>query len=98
MRIYNEYNVGSYLLYRDIPVFIDSRADLYTPEFNKDVNIFNDFLSISNLSTSYENKFKDYGITHVLVKKNSKIRKFLNNNSNYELLYNDDNFYLYKRK
>ena len=34
MRIFNEYNFGSYLLYRGIPVFIDSRADLYAPEFN----------------------------------------------------------------
>src|SRR5699024_8643402 len=34
IRLYNEYNYGSYLLYEGIPVFIDSRADLYTPEFN----------------------------------------------------------------
>ena len=32
MRIFNEYNFGSYLLLNDIPVFIDSRADLYTKE------------------------------------------------------------------
>ena len=30
MKIYNEYNYGSYLLFRGIPVFVDSRADLYT--------------------------------------------------------------------
>ena len=34
MRLFNEYNYGSYLLYEGIPVFIDSRADLYAPEFN----------------------------------------------------------------
>lgn len=34
LRLYNEYNYGSYLLFRGIPVFIDSRADLYAPEFN----------------------------------------------------------------
>ena len=27
-RFYNEYNYGSYMLFRGIPVFIDSRADL----------------------------------------------------------------------
>ena len=31
-RFYNEYNYGSYMLFRGIPVFIDSRADLYAPE------------------------------------------------------------------
>ena len=39
MRIFNEYNYGSYILYRGIPVFIDSRADLYTPEFNVKKNV-----------------------------------------------------------
>ena len=34
IRLYNDYNYGSYLLFEDIPVFIDSRCDLYTPEFN----------------------------------------------------------------
>ena len=35
IRLFNGYNYGSYLIFRRIPVFIDSRADLYAPEFNK---------------------------------------------------------------
>ena len=34
-KFYNEYNYGSYMIYRGIPVFIDSRADLYAPEFSE---------------------------------------------------------------
>ena len=30
-KFYNEYNYGSYMLFRGIPVFIESRADLYAP-------------------------------------------------------------------
>lgn len=37
MKLFNEYNYGSYLLYKGVPVFIDSRADLYAPEFNGNV-------------------------------------------------------------
>ena len=37
IRLYNEYNYGSYLIFRGIPVFVDSRAELYTPEFNEGV-------------------------------------------------------------
>lgn len=29
-RIYNDYNIGGYLIFEDIPVFCDSRADLYS--------------------------------------------------------------------
>ena len=97
MRIYNEYNYGSYLLFRGIPVFIDSRADLYAPEFNGEKDIFSDFINISNISVYYENKFKEYEMTHVLVYKNAKLNMFLSRNSDYKLLYNDDYFYFYER-
>lgn len=106
IKIYNEYNYGSYILYRGIPVFIDSRADLYTPEFNgtknaegkyEGKNIFNDYVNISGLSTYYENKFEEYGITHVLMRKNSKLNMFISRDDNYNKLYSDDNFVLYER-
>ena len=97
MRLYNEYNYGSYLLYRGIPVFIDSRADLYAPEFNGGRDIFTDFINISGIATYYEDKFKEYKITHVLVYKNSKLNMFLSRDIHYNLLYSDDTLYFYER-
>ena len=106
IKLYNEYNYGSYILYRGIPVFIDSRADLYTPEFNgtknkngeyEGRNIFGDYMNISGLSTYYENKFEEYGITHVIIRKNSKLNMFLSRDNNYKELYSDNNFVIYER-
>lgn len=97
MRIYNEYNYGSYMLYRGIPVFIDSRADLYTPEFNPGCTVFDDFLNISNIGTYYENKFAEYNITHVICFKNAKLNMFLSRNYEYKELYSDDRFIIYER-
>ena len=107
MKIFNEYNFGSYLIYRGIPVFIDSRADLYTPEFNGKKNedgkyegrdIFSDYLNVSNISTYYENKFEQYDITHVLIRKNSKLNMLLSRDDKYKELYSDDNFVFYERE
>ena len=98
MKMYNDYNYGSYLLYRGIPVFIDSRADLYSPEFNEGKDIFSDYINISNLSTFYEDKFEEYGITHVMAYENSKLNMLLKRDENYELLYSDDRFVFYERK
>ena len=108
MKIFNEYNYGSYMLFRGIPVFIDSRADLYTPEFNgvkgedgkyKGRDIFSDYINISNISTYYETKFDKYDITHVLIRKNSKLNMFLSRDEDtYKELYSDDNFVLYERE
>ena len=106
IKLYNEYNYGSYLLYRGIPVFIDSRADLYAPEFNKTKDeegnekgrdIFSDYINISSIGTYYENKFEQYGITHLIMYKNAKLNMFISRNENYNKLYSDDNFIIYER-
>ena len=101
IRLYNEYNYGSYLLYQGIPVFIDSRADLYAPEFNGKKNengkyegndIFSDFIGINGLSKDYESKFNEYKITHVITYENSKLSSLLDKDSNYSALYCDEYF------
>ena len=97
MKLYNEYNYGSYLLFQDIPVFIDSRADLYTPEFNGGKDIFSDFLNIANIGEYYEDKMTEYGITHVLMYKNAKLNMFISRDENYKEIYVDDYFCIYER-
>lgn len=96
MKLFNDYNYGSYLLFQEIPVFIDSRADLYTPEFNEK-DIFSDFLNISGISVYYEDKFSEYGITHIINGKNTKLTMLLSKDKNYKQIYRDDNFVIYER-
>ena len=106
MRLFNEYNYGSYLLLRGIPVFIDSRADLYAPEFNEMKNkegkiegrdIFSDYINVTSLGTYYEDEFKKYDITNVITVKASKLNMFLSKDENYKEIYSDDNFVIYDR-
>ena len=98
MRLYNEYNYGSYLLFRGIPVFIDSRADLYAPEFNEGVDVFTDFIQSSNISTYFGKIFDKYDITHVILYKNSKINMIIRETKlkGYKLLKQDKNFVFYE--
>ena len=99
-RFYNEYNYGSYMLYRGIPVFIDSRADLYAPEFSgKQDDIFMDFIETSNISKFYEDTFEKYKITHVITYKNSKMNMIITktNDKKYKELYSDKYFVVYER-
>ena len=106
IKLYNGYNYGSYLLYRGIPVFIDSRADLYAPEFNGQKNeegkyegrdIFSDNINVSSITAYYETKFEEYDISHVIITKNAKLNMFLSRDDNYKELYSDDNFIVYER-
>lgn len=98
IKLFNEYNFGSYLLYQEIPVFIDSRADVYDPEFNGwEDDIFRDFINITNACNDYEEKFEHYGITHLLIYKDSTLDKVLRLDTNYNELYKDNEFILYQR-
>ena len=104
IHLFNEYNYGSYLLFEGIPVFIDSRADLYTPEFNKTAeypegrDIFSDYMKTSSIARYYENTFDEYDITHIILYKNSKLSMLLSKDSEgYTRLYTDDNFVIYQR-
>lgn len=105
IKLFNEYNYGSYLLYKGIPVFIDSRCDLYAPEYNTPTgnsddgeDIFSDFINSSGIGTYYGDIFKKYEITHVIVYKNSKINMLIEkaDSEKYKKLYSDDNFVIYK--
>lgn len=83
IKLYNEYNYGSYLIHQDIPVFIDSRCDLYMPEFNENMYAFRDFLNISGLnlnSEDMEQVIEKYGFTHLIVKKDAKFKTYLDLN------------------
>lgn len=99
MRLYNEYNYGSYLLYQDVKVFIDSRADLYTPEFNGDSekDVFSDAVQVASISRYYEDVFNKYEITHLLIPNNTKMNMFISRDENYKELYKDNNFVIYER-
>lgn len=100
-KFYNEYNYGSYMLFRGIPVFIDSRADLYAPEFsgNEDEDIFSDFINTSSISKFYEDTFEKYEITHFIISKKSKTNMIITKTKDdkYKELYSDDNFIIYER-
>lgn len=97
MRIYNSYNNGSYLMLNEIPVFIDSRLDVYCSEFN-DTDVFYDFTQVSLGKVNYEDVFKKYDFTHILIYNTDIIYNYIKLDHNYKVLYEDENFTLYERK
>ena len=104
IKLFNEYNFGSYLLFRGIPVFIDSRCDLYSPEFNRDLengiegrDIFSEALDIDGLALDYKKEFEEYGVTHAILYDNAKLAMILESDSNYKKIYDQGNFKIFER-
>ena len=97
MRLFNDFNYGSYLLFKDIPVFIDGRADAYDPAFNgKDDDVFLDYMQASSLQVWYDDVLKKYDITHIITKTNSNFNTYLQRNIEYKNIYNDGIFSIYE--
>ena len=83
-------------MFRNIPVFIDSRADLYLKEFNKECDVFVDYIGVYD-SIEYEEVFEKYQISHVILEKESRLLPFLQRDDLYKIIYTDDNFVIFDR-
>ena len=90
-RLFNMYDYGGELIYNDIDVFIDGRADLYS-KYN-----YKDYLNISNLNGDYIKLIKKYDFDYFLVNNKYSINTYLKYNSDYELIYKDKKVLLYKK-
>lgn len=97
MKIYNHFNFGSYLEFRGIKAFIDSRSGVFTEEFNPGTTILEDWNNIVSGSVSYKDIFDKYGITHVLLYNDEIINTYIKYDKDYNLLYQDDSFSLYEK-
>ena len=93
VKLYNDYDIGSYLIYKNIPVYIDSRSDIYTKPFNHKHDIFDDCMHITE---RYGRVFNRYDITHILVIKDTNLNQILSASPNYELIHKAGRFALYE--
>ena len=90
-RLYNLYDYGGELIYNDIPVFIDGRADLYSKHNLEDA------VNISLLKGNYEKIIKKYDFDYFMVNKNFSIYRYLESNDNYKQIYHDKKTIIYKK-
>lgn len=88
--LYNSYNLGGYLIYKDIPVFIDSRADIY-------INC--NFSDVCQIEKGYQpNLLEKYNFNTLIIENKSGAYSYLKNNDNYELYMQDKDNSLFIRK
>ena len=89
-RLFNMYDYGGELVYNEIPVFIDGRADLYS-KYN-----YKDYLDISNCSGDYIELINKYDFDYLLIDKRYPIYNYLKHIDN-EIVYENDKLILYKK-
>ena len=90
-RLFNTYDYGGELIYHNIPVFIDGRADLYSKYSLKD------YFDVSNLRNNYEEIINKYNFDYLIVSKRYEMYNYFKNNPEYELIYKDKKLGIYKK-
>lgn len=91
-RIYNDYNYGAFLLFHDIDVFVDSRADLYSSTFNNQV-ILKDALGVWFGEKNLKEVMDIYNLEYAVISKNSICyTAYLQREQWYKKLYEDGGF------
>lgn len=90
-RLFNMYDYGGELVYHDIKVFIDGRADLYS-KYN-----YKDYLDISMGEGDYIKLIDKYDFDYLLVDKEYPIYDYLNDNDQYDPVYKNKKMVLYKK-
>lgn len=94
-RMFNEYSWGSYFMLDNQKVFIDSRLDLYTEEYNKGVTVFKDYL---NINLDYKEIIEKYDINMFFIKSNTPLATILKVDNEFEEVYSDDVASVYIKK
>ncbi len=89
-RLLNYYDYGGYLIYKDIPVFIDGRADLYS------LYNYEDYLDIDDLAYKYDKLLKKYKFDYILIPRKTGFSTYLSENDGYDLIYSDKKVVIFK--
>ncbi len=95
IRLFNHFNFGSYLEYKGIPVFIDSRAEIYLDSFNNK-NILKDWSDATTLN-GYKKIFDKYDITHAILYTNESIANLICEDDEWKMIYRDNCFCVYEK-
>jgi hypothetical protein len=96
IKLFNEYETGSYLMMQGIPVFIDSRCDLYTPEFNKDVTILDDYMETLYGKSTVFDLMDKYEMDYAVLTNTSIMYTYMIEDDRCTVLYEDDYFTVFE--
>ena len=95
-KTFNHYNWGSYLMLNNIKVFIDSRCDLYTKEYNE-IGIADDYNKLMKCDKEYKEIIDRYGINMIIIPIDEPLATLLEENVQFEKIYEDDVAAIYSK-
>lgn len=93
--IFTGFDEGGYLNFRGYKSYIDSRAEVYLKKNNGKEDILKEYYMLTHDLLDYEKFLNKYHFKYLVVDKNDKLKNYLDN---YDIIYKDKKYTLYKEK
>lgn len=94
-KIFTDYGSGSYYEFKDIPVFVDSRAEVYIKEFNGGYDILGDYNKLLKVQ-HYKEVLEKYDFDYLAVYNMSNLYSFLDKETDYCVIYTFNDYSLFE--
>ena len=91
-RLYHTYEWGGYLIWRQIPVFIDGRTELYGDEF------FRSYLRTIRVYTGWQKTLDEWGVQTILLQRDTALATLLETSPTWETIYIDEMAHIFVRR
>lgn len=82
--LFNSYNFGGYLIWHEIPVFVDGRADVYGDEFLRRA------LSVTDITAQWREVLEEYGVRVIMIESDTRLVTLLHETNGWNEVYKDD--------
>ena len=98
MILYTGYNDGGYVEYRGLKPYLDPRAEVFVKKNNQVKDVMKEYYELEAGQAYYKDFLNTYGFTHLLLSRDEVLYVMLPHDPDYELVYEDDAFLVYRLK
>lgn len=96
-KVYANYNNGSYVEYRNLKSYIDTRAEIFIKKVNHKEEIIKEYYNLCNKNLSYNKFINKYKFDYMIVMKNETIYNSVLKDKEYKTIYSTKKYKIFKR-
>ena len=98
MTLYTGYNDGGYAEYMGLKPYIDPRAEVFVEKNNGVKDVMKEYYDLQYGQVYYKNVLDTYGFTHLLVSREDILSVYLPHDDDYECIYVDETYQIFRRR
>ncbi|MEA4915779.1 MAG: hypothetical protein VB061_14525 [Christensenella sp.] len=98
MRLYMGYKGGGYGEYMGLKPYIDPRAEIFVKKNNHVKDVMKEYYLLQTGQTYYKTVLDEYQFTHLIVARTDILAVYLPHDNDYQLIYEDSEYNIYRHR